>query len=99
MTAEVHSVAHVVSSLNVGGAERLVVDLSQAQLRDGLAVTILDLGADERPLGKTARSAGVEVVRIGQRRSRWVRLASTHRGRGTSSRLRTRSPPRRYRES
>lgn len=71
----IRSVAHVVSSLSVGGAERLVVDLSLAQRRDGLAVTIFDLGTEERPLGRTARELGIAVVRIGHRRSLIVRLA------------------------
>lgn len=72
-------VAHVVSSLDVGGAERLVVDLAHAQLREGLGVTILDLGRDDRPLGETARELGIEVVRVGRRRSRLGRLITLAR--------------------
>jgi glycosyltransferase involved in cell wall biosynthesis len=72
-------VAHVVSSLSVGGAERLVVDLSHAQLRDGLRVTILDMGRDERPLGEEARRHGIAVIRVGRRRTRIGRFAALAR--------------------
>lgn len=72
-------VAHVVSSLSVGGAERLVVDLSHAQLREGLRVTILDMGRDERPLGEEARALGIEVIRVGRWRTRLGRFAALAR--------------------
>lgn len=78
MTA-LRRVAHVVSSLGVGGAERLVVDLSQAQRRCGLEVAILDLGPDEGELADIARAADVEVIRVGRHRSRLGRLAALAR--------------------
>lgn len=74
------SVAHVVSSLEVGGAERLVIDLACAQLRTGLAAWIVDLGENqEAPLAVTARAAGVRVVRAGRWRSRAARIAELAR--------------------
>jgi glycosyltransferase involved in cell wall biosynthesis len=66
-------VAHVVSSLHIGGAERLVVDLAGAQRRSGLAPWIVDLGADE---GALAATAGVRVIRIGRLRSHLARTAA-----------------------
>lgn len=66
-------VAHVVSSLQIGGAERLVVDLAHAQLRAGLTAWILDLGRDDRPLAADARRLGVRVIRVGRIRSRLAR--------------------------
>jgi glycosyltransferase involved in cell wall biosynthesis len=67
-------VFHIVSSLQIGGAERLVVDLACAQRRAGLAVSIVDLGADEQPLARSARRLGLDVIRVGRLRSRMARL-------------------------
>jgi len=68
-------VVHVVSSLEIGGAERLVVDLACAQQRAGLVAWIVDLGRDDRPLAEAARSLGVRVIRAGRLRSRFARSA------------------------
>lgn len=68
-------VVHVVSSLEIGGAERLVVDLACAQQRAGLAAWIVDLGRHDCPLAKTARDLGVRVIRAGRVRSRLARTA------------------------
>jgi glycosyltransferase involved in cell wall biosynthesis len=65
-----HSVAHVVSSLAVGGAERLVVDLASAQRRTGLMTWIVDLGREPGPLASVALSHGVPVIHVGRSRSR-----------------------------
>jgi glycosyltransferase involved in cell wall biosynthesis len=74
------SVAHVVSSLEIGGAERLVIDLACAQLRTGMAAWIVDLGQrEEAPLASTARALGLRVVRAGRWRSRATRLAQLAR--------------------
>jgi glycosyltransferase involved in cell wall biosynthesis len=69
-------VAHVVSSLQIGGAERLVVDLAGAQLRSGLDAWIVDLGRSDGPLDAIARALGVRVVRIGRLRSHLARTAA-----------------------
>ncbi|HEX5062636.1 MAG TPA: glycosyltransferase family 4 protein [Kofleriaceae bacterium] len=66
-------VVHVVSSLEIGGAERLVVDLACAQQRAGLGAWIVDLGRDESPLADAARRLGVQVIRAGRMRSRLAR--------------------------
>jgi glycosyltransferase involved in cell wall biosynthesis len=55
-------IAHVVTSLNIGGAERLVIDLAGLQRRDGFSVTILNLSDETDALCDEARSAGIEVV-------------------------------------
>jgi glycosyltransferase involved in cell wall biosynthesis len=57
-------IAHVVSSLNIGGAERLVVDLARRQRRDGFSVTILNFSDATDPLAEEARSAGIDVVAL-----------------------------------
>lgn len=69
-------VTHVVSSLQIGGAERLVVDLAAAQRRAGVEVCIVDLGRDDRPLAVAAGALGVRVVRVGRLRSRVARVAA-----------------------
>lgn len=55
-------VMHVVSSLNIGGAERFVIDLSTVQRRQGLAPVILSLGKEIDALVSEARSLGIEVL-------------------------------------
>ena len=76
----VQRVVHVVSSLEIGGAERLVVDLAHAQLRAGLAPSIFDLGRDDhplaRPLAHAARQLGVRVIHVGRFRSRLARTVA-----------------------
>ena len=69
-------VLHIVSSLEIGGAERLVVDLAHAQQLAGLEASIVDLGRHERPLAEAARGLGVRVVRAGRLRSRLLRGAA-----------------------
>jgi glycosyltransferase involved in cell wall biosynthesis len=61
-------IAHVVSSLQIGGAERLVIDLACAQLRAGYAPWIVDLGQREAALAPVARSLGLRVTRVGHLR-------------------------------
>src|SRR5215468_702347 len=69
-------ITHVVSSLNIGGAERLVVDLAALQRRDGFSVTILNFSDATDALCEEARSAGIEVVAL-QRGAPLVRRLST----------------------
>jgi len=68
-------VAHVVSSLAIGGAERLVVDLACAQLAAGIEPAIVDLARVEGPLAADARTRGVRVIDLGRSRSRAARAA------------------------
>jgi len=72
-------VFHIVSSLQIGGAERLVVDLACAQQRAGFGVSIVDLGADEQPLARSARRLGLDVIRVGRLRSRFARVLALAR--------------------
>ena len=67
---------HVVSSLQIGGAERLVVDLACAQVRAGTPVSIIDLGPDEQPLGVLARDLGVHVMRAGAASNKLARTGA-----------------------
>ncbi|MDO8863769.1 glycosyltransferase family 4 protein [Haliea sp. E1-2-M8] len=73
-------VIHAVSSLNMGGAERFVLDLSTVQREQGLAPLILSLGQESDALVTEARSLGFGVLLAPQglvRRSvavlRWIR--------------------------
>ena len=55
-------VVHVVSSLQVGGAERFVLDLAAVQLQGGVSVRVLSLGRSSDPLVGEAEALGLEVV-------------------------------------
>jgi glycosyltransferase involved in cell wall biosynthesis len=79
-------IVHAVSSLNVGGAERLVVDLARLQRRDGFAVTILNFSDATDALCEEARSAGIDVVSL-RRGAPFARRLHT-----IASCLRSRSP-------
>ena len=70
--ATTRSVIHVVSSLRMGGAERVVFDLSRIQARNGLDVRVLSLGRSSDALVTELQVAGVEVVCAGDHRSRWA---------------------------
>jgi glycosyltransferase involved in cell wall biosynthesis len=72
-------VAHVVSSLAIGGAERLVIDLACAQLAAGMMPAIVDLARDEGPLTADARARGVRVAEVGHSRSRVGRMTALAR--------------------
>jgi len=57
-------ILHVVSSLNVGGAERFVIDLSQDIKSRGFNVEILSFGDTDEKLVKVAYSLGIRVHTI-----------------------------------
>jgi L-malate glycosyltransferase len=59
------SVIHVVSSLNVGGAERFVIDLCQQQAEQQLAPAILSFGTAEDALVEVCRALHIPVTVIG----------------------------------
>lgn len=62
-------ILHVISSLDLGGAERLLVELAAAQARDGHTVQIVTLsGGDE--LRRAAESANVIVEKFEIRKGR-----------------------------
>jgi glycosyltransferase involved in cell wall biosynthesis len=52
-------IAHVVASLNVGGAERFVIDLCQTQKKQGEHPLIISLGQPGEPLEAECDSVGV----------------------------------------
>lgn len=74
-------VDHVINSLGVGGAERLVVDLADRLRAHGLEARILTLG----PIGNThvsdtAERLGIPVLQLGPSRfspRSWIRLVQT----------------------
>ena len=58
-------VAHILSSLGLGGQERVALDLAKGQLRAGFRVTALSLApAPDGPLGDEFRAAGARVNRV-----------------------------------
>jgi len=61
-------IAHVLSSLRVGGGERVALELAGGQVKAGRDVMVVSL-ADEPdgPLAGEFRSRGVEVVTVGKR--------------------------------
>jgi glycosyltransferase involved in cell wall biosynthesis len=67
-------IVHAVSSLEIGGAERLVVDLARLQRRQGLAAAILNFSDATDDLCEEARAAGVDVVALGRGASTPQRL-------------------------
>lgn len=56
-------IIHIVSSLNVGGAERFVIDLSQS-IKEHHQVEILSFGSEQDTLYKVARSHNIDVTNI-----------------------------------
>ena len=59
------SIAHVLVSLEVGGAERLVVDVARAQARRGHRVAVFVLGKSANPmLGRLLSDAHLPVSGI-----------------------------------
>src|SRR4051794_30075768 len=55
-------IAHVLSSLAIGGQERVALDLAASQIRAGYHVTALSLAPlPEGPLAAEFRAAGVAV--------------------------------------
>jgi len=56
-----NAIIHVVSSLEVGGAERFVIDLCQLQTNNGLRVAILSFGKKSDPLVAECERIGIEV--------------------------------------
>lgn len=57
-------IIHIVSSLNVGGAERFVIDLSQSLRETHNNVEILSFGSVSDTLCKVAENAGIKVNNI-----------------------------------
>lgn len=57
-------IIHIVSSLNVGGAERFVIDLGNKQLFHGSRVSILSFGSLTDTLVDVAQDKGIEVYTI-----------------------------------
>jgi len=57
-------IIHVVSSLNVGGAERFVIDLSQRLKETNHPVEILSFGSENDTLCQVAKDIGIKVTSI-----------------------------------
>tara|TARA_R110002073_G_scaffold220729_3_gene380888 strand:- start:1357 stop:2424 length:1068 start_codon:yes stop_codon:yes gene_type:complete len=64
------SVVHILSSLQVGGAERVTIALAQLQRQEGLDAQILCLGSDQDFLVETLQDIGIPltVSEIGESR-------------------------------
>src|ERR1700759_2322782 len=72
-------VIHTVSSLQVGGAERLVLDLASVQQGQGLTPVILSFGSDQDPLCEVARRRGIALVSLKGATSRYAKVTAIHR--------------------
>jgi len=72
--------------LNVGGAERFVLDVSEVQKQQGLNPEIVNLGSPDDPLCTTAQAAGIKVHSLGslQRIRRWQRMLQRARDPGSA---------------
>src|SRR5437868_10500731 len=69
MTTSQLSIAHVLVSLEVGGAERLVVDIARAQANRGHRVAVFVLGKSANPiLGRLLSDAHLPVTEFERRR-------------------------------
>ncbi|OMH25667.1 glycosyltransferase family 4 protein [Motiliproteus sp. MSK22-1] len=72
------SVAHVVASLKVGGAERFVIDLCRSQAKKGLQPIIVSLGAADDLLVAEAATQNIPVTIItGSRSTKQLRMFLT----------------------
>lgn len=67
-------IIHVVSSLNIGGAERFVIDLGEKQLSLGNDVAILSFGSNEDTLVDVAKNKGLETYIIEKAKSLFGQL-------------------------
>jgi len=70
-------IIHVVSSLEVGGAERFVIDLCQLQSAKGASVAILSFGLISDPLVKECVSAEIKVFHTANSRIKKWKSALT----------------------
>ena len=62
------TIAHVLGSFGMGGAERVALDLATAQKQLGLEVLVVSLdGGTEGPLGPMFRAAGIPVHTVAKR--------------------------------
>lgn len=73
------TVIHAVSSLQIGGAERLVLDLAAVQQRQGLAPAILNFGSDDDPLCAEAGRLGITVRSLRGIESNYAKMAAIAR--------------------
>lgn len=55
---------HVISSLEIGGAQRLISDLLPIQKQQGLDVTLLVLRSEETDFTKKVRDAGIPIISL-----------------------------------
>ena len=64
-------VAHFVSSLNIGGAERFAIDLSMQQQRDGIEPIIINMGHFSDLFVEVAKVAGINTYSP-KTHNRWI---------------------------
>ena len=61
---KIKKIVHVVSSLNVGGAERFVLDLCKLQQKDGCNVAILSTGSKDDTLLADSETSQIETLTL-----------------------------------
>ncbi len=77
------SISHIVSSLNVGGAERFVIDLCRAQQKLGMSPSIISLGTYNDPLVIEAKEQRIPLTVLeGYKASKRVRTLLSVRKQG-----------------
>ena len=69
-------VIHALSSLRMGGAERLALDLAAVQQRQGLAPAILNFGSGTDPLCAEVRRLGLALTNLSDCRSSYGKMAA-----------------------
>ena len=68
-------VLHIVSSLQIGGAERFVLDLCQVQQSNGLKASIMSFGSNSDPLKLVCDELNIIVFTIeGNRLQKWMKI-------------------------
>lgn len=68
-------VLHIVSSLQIGGAERFVLDLCQVQQSRGIVTSIMSFGANNDPLKQACDDLNICVYNIeGNRLHKWIKV-------------------------
>lgn len=58
------NIVHVLTSLNIGGAERFVIDLSTLQINEGHKVKIISFGKNNEPLVEVCQQLNIDVAFI-----------------------------------
>jgi len=74
-------VLHIVSSLQIGGAERFVLDLCQIQQSKGMKASIMSFGSNSDPLKLVCDDLDILVFTVeGNRLQKWLKIYNIVKG-------------------